>query len=122
MTSPASASSAAATNEAGKDEISVTDHPEKSRFEAFLGGSRVGLAAYQLASHEIVFTHTEVDDSAEGKGVGSAIASAVLDAARSRGLRVVPQCPFIARYISRHREYLDLVDDANRHLVDRQDD
>jgi predicted GNAT family acetyltransferase len=103
------------------NEVSVTDHPEKSRFEAFLNDERVGLAAYQLSNDQIIFTHTEVDDSAEGKGVGSAIASAVLDSARSRGLRVVPQCAFIAGYINRHREYLDLVDEANQHLVERQD-
>jgi hypothetical protein len=34
---------------------------------------------------------------------------------------VVPQCAFIAGYINRHREYLDLVDEANQHLVERQD-
>jgi predicted GNAT family acetyltransferase len=114
-------SSASASSDTGAGEVSVTDHPEKSRFEAFLNGERVGLAAYQLSTGQIIYTHTEVDDSAEGKGVGSAIASTVLDSARSRGLRVVPQCPFIARYISRHREYLDLVDEANQHLVDRQE-
>jgi predicted GNAT family acetyltransferase len=115
-------SSASASSDTSAEEVSVTDHPEKSRYEAFLNQERVGLAAYQLSTNQIIFTHTEVDDSAEGKGVGSAIATVVLDSARNRGLRVVPQCAFIARYISRHREYLDLVDEANRHLVDGQGD
>jgi predicted GNAT family acetyltransferase len=103
-------------------EVSVADHPEKSRYEAFLDGQRVGLAAYSLSQGAITFTHTEVDDSAEGKGVGSSIASVALDSARDRGLRVVPQCAFIAGYIGRHSEYLDLVDESDRHLVTQNSD
>ena len=106
----------------GTDEVSVTDHPEKSRFEAFLDGQRMGQANYRLTNTTITFTHTEVDDAAEGKGVGSAIARTVLDSARERGLRVVPQCQFIAHYISRHPDYLDLVDEDARYLVDAQSD
>jgi uncharacterized protein len=32
-----------------------------------------------------------------------------LDDIRSRGLQVVPLCPFVAAYIRRHPEYEDLV-------------
>lgn len=101
-------------------DVTVRDHPESGRFEAFLDERQVGLAAYELSPSTITFTHTEVDDSAEGKGVGSALAKTALDAARERGLGVVPRCQFIARYISRHSEYLDLVEDDARGLVDRQ--
>lgn len=111
-------SSAAAS---GTD-VSVTDHPEKSRFEAYLDGQRMGKASYRLSNTSITFTHTEVDDAAEGKGVGSAIAQTALDSARERGLGVVPECKFIAHYISRHPEYLDLVDADSRHLVEAQSD
>jgi predicted GNAT family acetyltransferase len=51
--------------------------------------------------------------------VGSALAKTALDDARSRNLRVVPQCQFIAGYIARHSEYLDLVEEENRELVSR---
>jgi predicted GNAT family acetyltransferase len=33
----------------------------------------------------------------------------VLDDIRTRGLRVVPECPFIVRYLRRHPEQRDLV-------------
>ncbi|HSP36136.1 MAG TPA: GNAT family N-acetyltransferase [Frankiaceae bacterium] len=100
-------------------EVTVADHPENSRFEAFIDGQRVGLADYRLSDGAITFTHTVVDAAGEGKGVGSTIASAALDAARDRGLRVVPECTFIARYISRHDEYLELVDESDRQLVEQ---
>jgi predicted GNAT family acetyltransferase len=99
--------------------VEVQDSPENSQFEATIDGGRVGVAAYALDGGVITFTHTEVDSSAEGKGVGSALAQTALDAARARGLQVVPKCAFIARYISRHEEYVDLVPPAQRELVER---
>jgi predicted GNAT family acetyltransferase len=102
--------------------VAVSDDPEQSRYVATLDGSQVGFAEYRLDGSTIVFTHTEVDDAAEGKGVGSTLARTALDEARDRGLRVVPRCRFIAAFIARHDEYLELVDDENRKLVDRAAD
>jgi uncharacterized protein len=88
----------------------VVDNPGARRFEAYVDGALAGFAEYQPHPDRIVFTHTEVDPAFEGKGVGSRLAAGALDAVRARGLRVVPLCPFIAGYLSRHPEYADLVD------------
>ncbi len=90
-------------------DIEITDNPDARRFEARLGGKVAGFVQYRAMPDEIVFIHTEVDPAFEGRGVGSVLAAGVLDAARQRGLGVVPRCPFIARYIQRHPDYADLV-------------
>ena len=91
--------------------IAVTDDPEAGRFEARLAGELAGAAYYRrLDESRVMFTHTEVDDAYEGRGVGSALARGALDAVRARGERVVPMCRFIAGYIDKHPEYQDLVD------------
>ena len=56
-----------------------------------------------------MFTHTEVDESCEGRGYGSLVVRTALDAARAEGLQVVPLCPFVARVIERHPKYEDLL-------------
>jgi predicted GNAT family acetyltransferase len=61
-----------------------------------------------------MFTHTEVPTEHEGKGVGSALIRYSLDAARERGLKVIPICPFFAAYMQKHAEVQDLLDDAWR--------
>ena len=40
----------------------------------------------------------------EGKGVGSRLAAQVLAELRRRGVKIVPQCEFMAKYIARHPE------------------
>jgi predicted GNAT family acetyltransferase len=90
-------------------EAEVIDVPEASRYELRLGGGLIGFAAYRRRDDGITFTHTTVDKSQEGHGLGSRLASAVLDDARRQGLEVVPLCPFISAYIERHAEYQDLV-------------
>jgi predicted GNAT family acetyltransferase/glutaredoxin len=90
-------------------ETEVVDAPEASRYELRLGGHLIGLAAYRRRNGRIAFTHTEVDESCEGRGFGSRLAAAALEDARRAGIEVVPLCPFIAHYIERHPEYEQLV-------------
>ncbi|WP_369054704.1 GNAT family N-acetyltransferase [Kineococcus terrestris] len=89
-------------------DVTVTDEPERKRYEAHDGEVRAGFAAYALAGEMIVFTHTEVDPAFEGRGVGGALVRAALDDARARGLRVMPLCPFVEAWIRRHPDYADL--------------
>ena len=90
--------------------VTVQDNPDQNRYEAVVeSGVVAGFAEYVKRDGQLIFTHTEVDDAFEGQGVGSALARGALDAARETGLPVVPQCPFISKYIHRHPEYKDLV-------------
>lgn len=87
----------------------VTDNVELQRFEARLDGALAGFAEYQLADELMVFTHTEVDPSFEGRGVGSALAKFALDKLRADGNRkALPLCPFIKVWIQRHPDYLPI--------------
>lgn len=90
--------------------VEVTDNPAANRYEARIGGEVAGVADYITTDELIVFTHTEVDPSFEGKGVGGALARGALDDVRARGgRRVMPMCPFIKGWIERHPDYVDLV-------------
>lgn len=96
------------------DDITVRDDTAAHRFRIALDGRDVGFAAYRLEPGRIVFTHTEIDDSVEGHGLGGRLARAALDDVAARGLAVVPLCPFIAAWIGKHPDYLDLVDEEHR--------
>jgi predicted GNAT family acetyltransferase len=95
--------------DAALTQAEVVDAPESSRYELRLGGRVIGFVAYRRRNDRIVFTHTEVDESYEGCGLGSRLAEAALEDVRGKGLVIVPLCPFIARYIEQHPEYHELV-------------
>jgi uncharacterized protein len=86
----------------------LTDNIARHRYEMRIDDT-VAFVAYRLDADRVVLLHTEVPEALSGRGVGSAIARAVLDDARARGLRVVPECEFIASYIGRHPDYAGLV-------------
>ena len=91
------------------DELRVADNPGDHRYEAWLGDRLVGVSEYELRDGRLVFVHTEVDPSVEGLGIGTRLARGALDDVRQRGLRIKVECPFIASWLKRHREYEDLV-------------
>jgi len=86
------------------------DNPGQHRFEIDLGDGSLAIAQYSLPAGKIMFTHTEVPPSHEGKGLGTMLIRFALQAARERGLKVIPICPFFAAYIRKHEEEQDLLD------------
>ena len=96
-------------------EVSVADVPDAHRYVATVDGAPAGHLEYIPAGNVIVLAHTEVDPAYEGRGVGGALARAALDDIRARGgLEVVPTCPFVADWISRHPDYVELVTPSMR--------
>ncbi|MFE0702207.1 GNAT family N-acetyltransferase [Streptomyces sp. NPDC058872] len=98
-------------------EPQVTDRPEKSRYEVLAGDDgteTAGFAEYHLSEDEIAFIHTEIATRFAGQGLGGLLARSALDDARTRGLHVLPYCPFIRGWIGKHPEYTELVPEARR--------
>jgi predicted GNAT family acetyltransferase len=88
--------------------VGVRHDPERRRFE-IEGAAGTAVLTYDRAGQIVVFTHTLVPKALEGHGLGSRLARAGLDWARANGLKVVPQCPFVAAYIERHPEERELL-------------
>jgi len=95
-------------------DVTVTNNTDQHRYEAHVGDTLAGFADYQLATDLVVLTHTQVDGSFEGQGVGSALARAALDDVRDRDLKALVTCPFITGWIGNHREYVDVLYGAPR--------
>ena len=89
-------------------DFSVANNPDQSRFEATVDGETAVLD-YRLDGDVIAFTHTGVPAAIQDRGVGSALAQTALDYAETHGLRVRPQCAFVAAFIREHGEYQHLV-------------
>lgn len=96
----------------------LTNNEARSRYELVAKG-KPAFAEYTRLSHALMLTHTEVPEELEGQGIGSTLVRGVLDDARAQELEVVVMCPFIAAFIRRHPEYLDVMSEVSRRQVTR---
>jgi len=90
----------------------VRDVPGRHRYELTVDGAVVGHLLYEMRGGRLLLLHTEIDDAHEGRGLGTALIRGALDDIRTRGLKILPVCPFVERFIEKHPDYDDLVDHA----------
>jgi predicted GNAT family acetyltransferase len=95
--------------DAAEVEPQVSDVEARGRYELSLDGERAGFAEYRREGNRTDFLHTEIDERFEGRGLGSRLVRAALEAERAAGRTIEPACPFVADYIRRHAEFRDLV-------------
>ena len=87
----------------------VTDNPQASRYELWLGSTRAGLIQYRAKPGTVLLVHTEIDPAFEGQGLGEQLVAGALADLRARGLKLVPLCPFVRASLRRHPDQADLV-------------
>lgn len=97
--------------------VTVAEAPQRDRFEITVDGELAGFVTYRRKPGLISFLHTEIDDAHQGAGLAGKLVRAALDAARAEGLDVAPYCPYVAGWIGKHPDYLDLVPERHRHLL-----
>jgi predicted GNAT family acetyltransferase len=80
----------------------VVRNEDQNRYEVWVGEQPAGFAVYRETGTRTVFVHTEIDENFGGQGLGSVLAAGALDEATERHRTIVPECPFIARYLRKH--------------------
>lgn len=79
-------------------------------YEILVDGRRAGVTAYRDRGEQRVFFHTEVDKAFAGQGLGAQLVQHALADVRESGKRIVPVCPYVAKFLQRHDEFADITD------------
>ncbi|MDL2265737.1 N-acetyltransferase [Parabacteroides sp. OttesenSCG-928-G07] len=91
------------------EQLKLIDNKEAGRYEFHIEGY-IPLIDYRISDDgDIYLIHTEVPLALEGRGIGSQLVKEVLTDVKSRGLRLIPLCPFVAGYIKKHPEWRKIV-------------
>ena len=92
----------------------VEHDPVARRYELREDGAVLGFAQYLPAGPSVIIAHSEIDAGRKGEGLGSELIRGMLEQIRADGTTVIPNCPFTAAFISRHPEFVPLVDPSLR--------
>lgn len=88
--------------------MTVVHDPVAQKFSVSVDG-RESFLSYSLTDKTAELYSTFVDPVDRGKGIAEKLTVAALEFARVGGLRVVPSCSYVERYIQRHKEYAELL-------------
>jgi predicted GNAT family acetyltransferase len=95
------------------EHIEVKNNEDAKRYEVQTD-NQIAELTYERHGNRLMLMHTTVPPALEGHGIAGKIAKFALEDARAQHLIVYPYCPYVASYIKRHQEYLDLVDASER--------
>ena len=87
----------------------VTNNPDESRYEIHVDDVLAGFAVYVDHGDLLSFDHTEVFDEYAGQGLAAILVTGALDDVRANGRRIKAECPYVARFLTKHEDYQDLV-------------
>ncbi|WP_317046723.1 GNAT family N-acetyltransferase [Spirosoma pollinicola] len=91
------------------NETNIKNNTHRHQFELDTDG-KLSIVVYQKVDDEtLALTHTEVDPSLEGHGVGSKLVEGVLQYIEQHDLKIVPLCPFVSVYLKRHPDWQRVV-------------
>jgi uncharacterized protein len=90
----------------------VERNDARNRYDILVDGKRAGLTAYLDRGEQRVFYHTEIDDAFAGQGLASRLVQEALTDVRASGKRIVPVCPYVAKFLKKHEEFADVTDPA----------
>ena len=89
------------------EKLVVTHNTAEDRFETWIDG-QLSKLDYMLDGETIVMTHVGVYPEQRGQGVAGKLTRVALEYAKENSLRVIPMCPYIATYIHRNPQYIEL--------------
>jgi hypothetical protein len=87
--------------------VHVEHLPDQHCFQAEVDGE-VGRAEYRMRGKTMAMTHTVVPPAIEGRGVAARLVEAAFKHAKAHGLKIDPQCAYVAAYMQRHPDTQDL--------------
>ncbi|WP_243789737.1 GNAT family N-acetyltransferase [Saccharopolyspora gloriosae] len=95
-----------------ESEVAVARSTDRDRYEITVDGTQAGFAEYLDRNGKRIFFHTEIGADFGGRGLAGTLVGRALAETADAGLRIVPVCPFVVKYLKSHHEVDELVDKA----------
>ena len=91
-------------------EEKVIHDKDKSQFNISINNKEV-YVDYKIEQNKMNLYHTYTNPELRGKGLAAKVVIAAFEYAKKNNLKVEPGCTYVQTFISRHKEYEELLKD-----------
>jgi len=88
--------------------IKQEDAGKTGRFYIEIDGNTLAEMDYNILDDILLITHTEVDESLAGKGIGKQLVNSAVDYVRTNSMHIKSVCPFAKKVLERDPGYSDV--------------
>ena len=89
--------------------ISIVFEEDLDRAAAYDRGKLIGECEFEDSGDRWVITHTGVREAYEGKGIARKLVLKVVEAARAKGVKICPLCPYAKKMMAGKEEFKDVL-------------
>lgn len=87
---------------------SVTRQSDPDRFEITSDDAVAGFTQFLDRDGRRIFFHTEIGEEFGGQGLAAIVVEQAVAATREEGQTIVPVCPYVAKWLTKHPEHEDV--------------
>ncbi|MFI5084855.1 MAG: GNAT family N-acetyltransferase [Actinomycetales bacterium] len=85
-------------------DVSLARNDAAHRYELRIAGDLAVTVLYRELPGHMDFLHTETGEAYRGKGLAKVLARYALDDVVASGKRIIPHCPFVAKFLREHSD------------------
>ncbi|BDD84183.1 N-acetyltransferase [Tsukamurella pulmonis] len=100
------------------ENIVVARNDAEGRYDITVDGELAGFTLFIDRGEQRIFPHTQLDEKFSGRGLSGILVHDALEDTRAAGKRVVPVCPLVKKYVTKHPEVQDIVDPVTPDILD----
>ena len=76
---------------------------------AQLGNNEIGVCEFKDSDEGWVIFHTEVNPNYKGQGIAKRLLDAIVNEARNRKIKIIPECSYAKKVMNRNNDYKDVI-------------
>ena len=92
-----------------KNSVSIVFEENANRSAAYKDGKLIGECEFSASEKTWVIVHTGVRPAYEGQGIARKLVESVIEAARTKKVKIVPLCPYAKKMMAGKEEYKDVL-------------
>ncbi|WP_104086952.1 GNAT family N-acetyltransferase [Arthrobacter sp. GMC3] len=83
-------------------DVSMTRDDVRHRYELHVADKLAVVIVFRDRPGHVDLIHTETQDGFEGRGLAKVLVRYALDDVVASGKRIIPHCPYVARFVEKH--------------------